>query len=177
MAKPAKSNDELEVSTVQPVTETITYIPGDGDPPSVKWCGLTFQANVPKVITGHAEGSPSEKLNAHLIERAKENKHFVVGENTRPKREATGLPTTAEQYRAYMVGWLKDPRIDHAELLIERFAKDRELRLACEVGHDDYSWLSTLFMPRLHQLRTLDELNDEQLASMWRRHGFNELPW
>lgn len=165
-----------ETATVEPVTETITYVPGEGDPSSIKWCGHTFQANMPKDITGHAEGSEREKLNMQLIERARDNKHFLVG-NARVKRDALTEPKTAQEYRAYMVAWLKEPSLDHAEALIARFAKERELREACEVGGDDYSYLETLFMPKLHELAKADELTQGQIASLWVNHGINQLPW
>lgn len=160
----------------EPVTETVTYLAGQGDPSSVKWGGHVFQANVPKEITGHTEGTEREKLNHSVIESARTNKHFRVG-NARPKRDVMAMPKTAEEYRAYAIDWLKDPSIDHAETLIARFAKDRELRAMCEVGSDDYSYLSTLFMPRLYELARADELTDGQVASLWINHGFNELPW
>ena len=160
----------------EPVTESLTYLPGEGDKASVVWGGHTFHANVSKEITGHAGGTAQQKLNLHLIERARENKLFAVG-NMRPKRESTGLPTTAEEYRAYAIKWLKDPAIEHAEQLIARFAKDRELRIACEVGSDDYDYLSTLLMPKLHDLARGDELTETQVAHLWIQHGFNELPW
>jgi hypothetical protein len=142
----------------------------------VKWCGHTFQANVPKTITGHAEGTTAQKLNHHLIESAKENRHFRVG-NAKPKREVATMPTTAEGYRAYMVEWLKDPNIQHADDLIARFAKDRELQAICEVGSDDYSYLGTLFMPKLHELARGDELTELQVSTLWAQRGINVLPW
>lgn len=159
-----------------PVTETITYLPGNGDPPTVKWAGHVFHANVPKDITGHPEGSASEQLNHQLIVGARDNKHFKVG-NSRPKREANETPKTAEQYRAYMVGWLQDPSIQHTNELIARFARDRELQAACEVGSDDYSFLATLFMPKLHELAKADELSEQQVAAVWVQNGINQLPW
>jgi len=75
------------------------------------------------------------------------------------------------------VAWLKDPNLDHAEKLIARYAKDRDLREVCEVGADDYSWLATLFMPKLHDLAKGDELTEGQVASLWINHGFNQLDW
>lgn len=161
---------------ILPVTETITYLPGEGDKPFAIWCGHKFDANVPKEIKGHAAGTQQEKLNAHLIERARDNKHFRVG-NAKAKRDPVKTPTTPEEYRAYAVEWIKDPAIQHADDLIGRLAKDRELRTVCEVGSDDYAWLSTLFMPKLHELSKGDELTDGQVAALWVQHGFNELPW
>lgn len=174
MARQKSTDEALPLS--EPVTETITYLPGPMDPTTVKWAGHTFHANVPKDVTGHADGTPSEKLNFGLIESARTSKHFRVG-NSKPVKAPDALPTTPEQYRAYLVGWLNDPSIEHVDDLIARFAKDRELQVACEVGTDDYSYISTLFMPRLHQLAKMDEMNDLAVASAWARAGFNVLPW
>jgi hypothetical protein len=177
MARAPKPIEQGEAPT-EPVTETITYIPGSGDPSSVKWGGHVFQANVPKEITGHLEGSEREKMNMHLIERARENKTFKVGSaSARPKRETAALPRTAEEYRAYVIDWLKDPNIEHADQLIARWARDRDLQMACEVGADDYSYIATLFMPKLHELARADELTEAQLSSVWINHGINQLPW
>jgi hypothetical protein len=170
-----KQAEEAELIP-EPVTEMITYLPGPLDPVQVTWGGHVFHANVPKEIRGHAAGSDREKFNLGLIESARANKTFAVG-NAKPKRDAIKDPTTAEEYRAYFVEWLKDPRIEHAEPLIERFANDRELQLACGVGTDDFEYMGTLFMPRLYQLAKADELTEQQLAAVWVRHGVNQLPW
>ena len=175
MAKPEKLIDDVDAS-VKPVTENITYTPGPLDPVTVKWCGHVFQANVPKEITGHTEGTEREKLNHQLIEAAKGNKHFRVG-NARPKRDPMELPKTADGYRAYMVNWLKDPAIETTDQLIARFARDRDLQIVCEVGHDDYAYLSTLFLPKLHELMRADEMTEPQVAAMWINHGVMQLPW
>jgi hypothetical protein len=176
MAKAPQRADNTESLLPEPVTETITYVPGNGDPTSIKWCGHTFHANVPKEITGHASGAERDRLNMHLIERARENKSFQVG-NARPKRDVITEPKTAEEYRAYVVGWLKETPFAHADDLIRRFAKDRELQAACEVGSDDFSWIATLFMPKLHELARADELTQAQVSSLWIQNGFNVLPW
>lgn len=175
MARQPKASEDTAPAP-EPVTETITYTPGDGDPSSVKWCGHTFQANVPKEITGHAEGTEREKLNHHLIERARENRHFRVG-NARPKRDVMERPQTSQEYRAYFVNWVKDPAFDHVETLITRFAQDRQLQIDCEVGSDDYSYMATIFMPKLHELARADELTEAQVAQIWINHGVNQLPW
>src|SRR5262245_32102253 len=44
-------------------------MPAEGDPPTVRWCGHTFHANVPKDVT-----------HAGLIQAARMNKFFKVGE-------------------------------------------------------------------------------------------------
>jgi hypothetical protein len=159
------------------VTESVTYVPGDGDPPITKWAGHTFHANVPKEITGHPDGTERDRLNHHIIERARDNPAFKVSGAPRAKARRDLLPKTPEQYRAYVADWLKDGEIEHVHQLIARFAKDRELQAACEVGTSDYELIATLFMPRLHELKKFDELSDEQVAAIWISNGFNVLPW
>jgi hypothetical protein len=176
MARAQRVVEGSELPLSEPVTETIIYIPGEGDRPSVVWCGHTFHANVPKDITGNAGGSAREQLNMQLIERARENKHFVVG-GVRKKRDARSDPRTQMEYRAYAIEWIKDPSIEHADQLIARLAKDRDLQLTCEVGYDDFAYLATLFMPRLHDLAKGDEINETQLGTLWLGHGYNVLPW
>jgi hypothetical protein len=168
---------ETEQAEGSPVTETITYVPGDGDPSSVVWGGHTFKANIPKELTGHPDGNKREQLNHEMITLARDNKHFVVGgDGTRARKKAVD-PETADQYRAHLAEWLKSPNIDSADVLIARFAKERDLRTLCEVGSQDYELISSLFMPRLGALAKSDELTEEQVAVLWRNHGFNELPW
>lgn len=175
MAKSAKIADDIEPRS-ESVTETITYVPGEGGPSRTVWGGHTFHANLPKELTGHPDGTQRERLNMHMIETARASKFWTVG-NAKPKRDPQALPTTAMEYRAYMIEWLKDPEIQHAQQLIAHFARDHNLREACEVGTDDYNYLATLFMPKLYELQRSDELSDAQLGSIWINHGINELPW
>ena len=86
-----------------PKTEQVTYTPGPDDPTSVKWHGYTFHANVPKAVA-----------NADLVERARGNKFFKVGEFTESDvvttREEPPAPKTAEG-SLEMTGryqWVKD---------------------------------------------------------------------
>lgn len=175
MAKAARIVEESE-PVHEPITETVTYVPGPMDPVRITWCGHTFEANISKEIKGHAGGTEREKLNASLIERARENKHFRVG-NAKAKRDPAKDPATAEEYRFYIVEWLKLPSFDHAEDLIARFSKERDLRQVCGVGTDDYDFIGNLFMPKLHELAKRDELTEPQLGAVWLRYGFNQLPW
>lgn len=176
MARAPRQVTEGVEEPAGPVTETITYLPSNGDPSNTIWCGHTFRANVPKDITGQAEGSESERLNHHLIESARSNPHFKVGD-AKPKRANRELPKTAEEYRAYIAAWLQDPSIQHADQLIARFAKDRDLQVACEVGSSDWALIATLFVPKLHEMSKADELTDGQVAQMWVNAGINQLPW
>lgn len=172
----AKREVEDNAETSGPVTENITYLPGEGDPSTVTWCGHTFRANVPKEVTGNADGTDREQLNYQLIERARDNPSFKVGD-ARPRRRAIEIPKTADEYRAYLAAWLQDTSMQHADQLIARFARDRELQAACEVGTDDFSFIATLFMPKLHDMAKADELTEGQVAQLWVNHGINQLPW
>lgn len=159
------------------VTETITYVPGQHDPVHVPWGGHVFHANVPKEIKGDPEGSSSEKLNAHIIESARNNPAFVVGKDAKPKRERSALPKNAREYSAYFIEWLKDGHFETVEELVARFAKDRDLQAKCEVGPDDFAYLGTLFNPRLADLAKAEALTEPQVAAIWISHGVNQLPW
>lgn len=171
--KQVEEQPELEVV---PVVETITYVPGPMDPAHVTWCGHIFHANVPKEIRGHAAGNARDQLNANLIESARTNKNFSVG-GAKPRRDSTRQPTTAEEYRGYFVEWMKSPVIAHAEDMVAKLAKDRELQHVCGVGADDFDFMRDLFMPKLHDLAKADEMTAQQLSDLWIRHGFNHLPW
>ncbi|MDI1265596.1 MAG: hypothetical protein PS018_20305 [bacterium] len=176
MAKSAKATANESPGETTSVTEFITYLPGQSDPATVTWCGHTFRANLPKEITGRDGGSEREQLNYDLIERARDNPHFKV-EGAKPKRSTRDLPQSADEYRAYIAAWLQDPNLQHADRLIARFAQDRELQAACEVGTSDWSMIGALFMPKLHELAKADELTEGQVAQLWVNAGINQLPW
>lgn len=159
------------------VKESVTYIPGEGDPATVKWCGHTFRANVPVPIEGHPEGSERQRLNHHLIESARNNPSFRLSSEKGPRKSKNALPKNEDEYKAHVVRWMQDPSIDSAQALIERFAKDRQLQIDCEVGSEAFAWIRDLFMPKLSDLAKADELSNEQVAAIWVQHGVNQLPW
>ena len=172
------ANAAEEIVEDGPVTETLTYLPGEGDPSTVKWGGHVFRANVAKEITGDASGSEQEKINHSMIVSARNNHpHFSIAGERRPRKVRNPVPTNAEEYRRYFVSWLNDPGMISAEAMISRFAKDRELQAACEVGADDFAYIRDLFMPKLSDLARADEMSVEQVAQMWLNHGINQLPW
>lgn len=161
----------------KPVEETITYEPGLQDPPSTRWGGHTFHANVPKKITGRPDGTEQERINHHIIERVRDgNPSFTAGDAKAPKKKKVELPTDANGYKAYMIGWLQD-QFDSAEALIERFVRDRDLQITCEVGAEDFAYLGSLFLPKLSKLAKADDMSEGQIASAWLRHGVNQLPF
>jgi hypothetical protein len=181
----AAKSDPTEEVAAKPYRETITYVPGNGDPVVTLWGGHTFRANEPKELVAHAEGTARERLNHEIIELARDNKHFTVGSgaSTRSRRKAAVMVETPEQYRAHLADWMKEvgadgqPVVKSASQLVERFAKERDMRTMAEVGASDYDLIGALFMPKLHDLAKADELTADQVTALWRQHGFNELPW
>ena len=136
-------------------TEQVTYLPGEGDPASVKWGGITFHANRPKEIEAHAEGSPSQRGMHQLIENARKNKFFHVGEfdaaNAVEARESASLPKTSDQYRAHVIGWLS--KMSSEGELDAKWISEESMRGACGVGSDDLEWLGEKIAPKRFELR------------------------
>lgn len=166
--------------TQPPETVAITYLAGEHDPVSIKWRRRTFHANVPVPIS-----------DPDLIEAARGNKHFKVGEfdadkDRAPAPDFTGTPKTADEYRAHVVGWVKklqvanrdgNPNVAGIDDMITRWQSEQELRALCDVGSDDYAWIGTLFLPKMHELAKVAGLNDQQLADKWREKGVLQLPF
>lgn len=161
---------ESAAKAADPAGEQITYLPGEGDPLFVKWHGLVFHANVPKSVT-----------KADLIEQAKANKFFKVGSFDTTKDSTAAVvstvadPKTAAQYRAHFVDWFK--KITSINDMVATWAKEQPMREACEVGADDYSYIGTLFYPKMHDLAKAAGLNQQQLAELWARVGVQQLPF
>lgn len=152
-------------------SEQITYLPGPEDPVTTKFFGHVFHANVPKIVT-----------NRELIKKLRDhpNPFFKVGPFDPAKDKAPvigfiGEPTTSEQYRAHAVGWInKCADIDD---MAKTWVAEQRLRDACEFGTDDYMWLGTIFLPKMHDLAKRAELNDSRLAQLWQRYGVFSLPF
>jgi len=146
--------------------EDLVYLPGEGDPHSIKWRGLEFKANVPVRV--------SEKDRPGMIEAARGNRFFRVG-SERNVDEPRGSPANAMEYRAHVVDWVKD--CETVDQVVVHWAADRDLRTKCEVGQDDISFLGTLVEPKLRALRLKDGLSEMEVAAIWVKHGCLELPW
>jgi hypothetical protein len=163
-AKPTETDKTL------PLGDQITYLPGEGDPLSVKWHGFVFHANVPKSVT-----------KPELIEQARGNKFFRVGsfdtakDSTAAPDAAIMDPKTSGEYRAHFVGWFK--KVTDINVLVTTWAKEQPMREACEVGADDYSYIGTLFHPKMHELAKAAGLSEGQLAELWARYGVFQLPF
>jgi len=146
--------------------EDVTYVPGEGDPSTCKWRGLEFKANVPVRI--------AEKDRPGMIEAARANRYFRVGSEM-ATGAPVGLPKTAMEYRAYVVDWIKG--CDTVDQVAAHWAADRQLRVTCEVGQDDVSYLGTLVEPKLRALRQKEGLTEMQVAGVFVNHGVLEIPW
>lgn len=154
-----------------PLGEQVTYLPTAGDPPSIKWHGIVFHANVPKPVN-----------KPELIAAARENRFFKVGpfdpatDSTAALENAdAAAPKTAEEYRAHFVAWLRKTETIHD--LIKNWTADTALRQSCEVGSDDYSYIASLFLPKQHELARIAGLQPQQLATLWAEKGVFELPF
>ena len=161
--KPARTKAPKEAPQPEFAGEMLTYLPGEGDKMSTTWRGLTFKAGVPRKV-----------LDESMVESARGNKHFRVGDEDKPTPGST-TPTTAMEYRGYVLEWMKG--VTSVDELIRHFAADRELRSRCEVSFDDIRWLGTLIEPRLRELKMADGLNDDGVNKLWMSHGIFDLPW
>jgi hypothetical protein len=176
MARVARaSNEQSDQGEEAPLlaSEQVTYIPGEGDPVSTKWHGIVFHANVPKTINKPI-----------LIEQARGNRFFKVGEFD-PARDKVATievsdPKTPGEYRAHFVAWFNKLSVNDTNginQMVAMWAKEQPMREMCEVGTDDYSYIGTLFNPKMHQLMMAANINPGQLAELWARHGVQQLPF
>jgi hypothetical protein len=136
------ARDESESPALLPASEKVTYTPGPGDSPDTIWMRHKFKAHVPK-----------EVRDATLIEKARANKFFHVGEFDPEKhayKEVVAEPKTAEAYRAWCVNWLRG--VEDVEHLCERWANEAKMRARLEVGYDDFKYIASLLQPRLDDL-------------------------
>lgn len=148
------------VGQAGPVTEQVTYIPGEGDPVTTRWGGFVFTANKPVTINGHSgdpakgECKPHERAKFDMIQAARKNKFFRVGDFD-PK-EAVKVeddpvePKTPEQYRAYAIAW--GLKTDDLNIFDKRWASEEPLRMKCGVGTDDLDLLQSTIGPHRAEL-------------------------
>ena len=122
--------------------EQVTYTPGPGDNPEVKWMGHVFKAHVPHPVR-----------NAKLIEMARTNRFFHVGAFDPAQhayKEVVAEPKTAEAYRAWAVHWMKN--VPDVETAAQKWSVEARMRARLEVGYDDYKYISDFFQPMLSEL-------------------------
>lgn len=134
--KPAKSKSDKGIM--------LTYKPGPDDPAETTWNGHKFSANVPRAVR-------DEKM----VELAKGNRFFEVEGHSRKAPEKPGEPKTPEAYKAYAVDWFK--KAQSAKEFEQRWDDESDMRESAGVGSDDIDWLDSISMPRLAELKKLDE--------------------
>jgi hypothetical protein len=118
----------------------VIYRPQSGDPVEVMWNNHRFRANEPTVV--RSDG---------MIELAKGNPFFEVEGEEKAQVGRPAKPKTAEEYRSYAVRWFKSAKT--AAELEQRWGAEEELRKECGVGTDDIEYLSSLYDPRLAELK------------------------
>lgn len=153
--------------------EDVTYLPGPGDKSTTKWRGHDFKAGVPVRVT-----------DPHHLEAIKGNPFFRVGkgDGKYPDRHPSDAPTNPMEYRAHVVAWIKeigektDPpgTIDD---IVKHWADDRALRQTCDAGSDDIKWLGQFIEPKLMEFKRREGLSENQVAQVWIKYGFVEIPW
>lgn len=143
--------------------ELVTFLPPRGESDVVKWRGVEFKAGVPVRLTDKSH-----------IEAARGHKFFRVG-NEAKGDEPSRAPTDAMEYRGHVLEWMRD--VSTVDQLARNWAADRDLRVKCEIGHDDIQYLGTLIEPKLRDMRQAEGLSQGQIAEIWMKHGVLELPW
>lgn len=160
----AASGDE-DVVRILATPEQVTYTPGPGDNPETVWMGHKFQAHIPRPVT-----------NARLVESAKGNKFFHVGEfdvRHHTYKETVSEPRTAEAYRAWAVLWFK--KMETIEQFAERWANEARMRAKLEVGFDDYHYISSIAQPKIDELISREEEPRKVRDEIIRKREFADL--
>lgn len=155
--------DPQAAEAAVPIGEELVYLPGRDDPSTVKWRGILFEANVPKRVT-----------DSGMIAAARENPFYRVG-NAAPASRRNESPKTGAAYRVHAVNWIRSSAA--VEDLVRHWRDEANLRNSCEVGADDIAYLGSLIDPKLQDLAKAEELDPQQVARIWIRHGILELPW
>lgn len=165
MPQPQRAQSSPPQPQQAKVTEAaprVTYLPGDGDPAVTKYRGITFKAHQPTEVT------------KEIVDAVRGNRFFQIGDEP-VQQAATDLPKTHEQYRAWVINWMKD--VSTVRDLIRHWTEDQSLRHTCEVGSDDMNYLGTIIAPKVEGMRRSEGLSEQQLANLWIQAGVFELPW
>jgi len=154
------AEDAAEVASV---VETITYMPGKGDPDVCSWRRMTFPAGVPVEVS-----------DASMIKAARGNRYFHVGSGIPAKNPNRG-PDDDMSYRGHVVEWLKETTT--VDQLAEKWASEETLRQQCEIGDVGIRYLGTLIEPKLRDMALMEGLDSVAVAKLFIKHGILMLPW
>lgn len=154
--KPAKDSAE------------VTYIPGEGDPIKTKVHGIEFRGNVPvsirfdkmvETLTRKETKGPEGETRSRgvegkisLVELLRGNRCFSVdGVQPEYKEGSQRLPTDADQYRGYAMGWIRESNT--LRQLDQRWEGEERLREKCGLEPKDENYLRPFLEARRDQLR------------------------
>jgi hypothetical protein len=160
--------DKLSIEKTTGSSSQVTYIPGDGDPNRVMWNGIEFRANVPVTVlhsrtadvlerkeTIGPEGdirSKGVEVKRSMVELARGNPHFMVdGVKIERKEGNQRLPTDADQYRGYALGWIRESNT--FKQLEQRWDGEASLRERCGIEPKDEAYLHPFLNARREQLK------------------------
>lgn len=147
-------------------TAEVTYIPGDGDPHTVKWAGITFKGHMPVTVPlTHSISVPIRKehvladgtvqsrnveTQVSLVSLAKTNPSFIVdGEQAQKKAGTARTPTDDKEYRGYAISWIAAS--NSAKEMDTRWAGEGPLREACGIESKDLAYILPFFEARKSQ--------------------------
>jgi len=127
----------------------ITYTPRfDGDPFNTVVEGIRFEANKPRSVS-----------NAVIIEMARTNPWFRVGDEKQAPLPSYGKPRTDIEYRRYAIEWIQAAK--GSDEVKRRWDAEEDLRTDCDVGTDDLDFLAPYYSSRVEQLEKAEkEINN-----------------
>lgn len=145
---PPRAKVEEPDKAPEKVSEQITYLPGPEDPIITTWMKHVFHGHIPKTVT-----------NSELIEKARLNKSFKVGDfnphtDAKTKIEPTPVPKTSDQYKVWALAWTK--KCESADALDMRWAEEENLRRECDVGEEELDYLRSVIGPMRAELLKKD---------------------
>lgn len=176
LANPNQDEDQAETKARRgrppgsgKVSAEITYIPGPDDPAKALCYGIEFRANVPVTVpysktvealirkeTAGPEGeirSRGVATRISVVELARGNPSFAVDGVLPPERKMGNqrLPTDADQYRGYALGWIRTAST--LRQLDQRWEGEEALREKCGCESKDMGFLAPFLEMRREQLK------------------------
>ena len=118
----------------------ITYVPRlDGDPFNTSVEGIRFEANKPRLVSNPA-----------VIEMAKTNPWFKVGDRAPAPLPTYGKPQNDIEYRRYAIEWMQKAK--SSDEVRRRWDAEEDLRSTCDIGTEDLDFLAPYYQSRVEQL-------------------------
>lgn len=167
MASAARKQDTTTSREEKEASSQVVYVPNDGDPVRTSCHGIDFRANVPVTVphskmasllevrkTVGPEGEERSKgyeVKRPLVDLLRTNPSFTVdGEGIERKVGTQRLPTDADQYRGYALGWIR--ATNTLTQLKQRWDGEEPLREKCGLETGDINYLRPFLDARREQL-------------------------